>query len=146
MKVYTDGEIDYIITNAGNMRNVDMARCLGVSPASLTVKLCNMRKAGIISKNGRAPNFTKAEDKYILSHRGYKTSAQIGLAIGRTAEQVEGRVKNLKKLDPTIQSIRTESCIEPQVITDGYPTVPWHMRQSTRSQRLTLDWESDKVE
>jgi len=94
--------------------------------------------------------FTPAHDAYIIAHRQTNTLESLGRKLGASESGVQNRVRKLMAIAKSEHDIATIEALsaperdctaQPLVITDGYDTVPWHMRQSTRFQGLTLDFE-----
>ena len=140
---YTKEEEAFIVENYLKMPTEEIGRRIGLSSEAITNKANRLRDKGA-DISGRSM-FSKEQDDYIIENKGKKSHQEIALALGLVVTQIDSRVQRLRGKGVVFEKAIDPMYIEPMVTTDGYDTVPWHMRQSTRSQRLTLDWEPDRM-
>ena len=146
MAKYTDADRKYIAENYGKIPTDELADKYCTSRKAIMNIASDMRKAGLNVLN-KCEIFTDNEDEYIALHWNSIPHAVIGKHLGFTRDQITKRVAKLKEYGLIFDEPRwIDPDIKPMEIEDGYPICPWHMRQSTRSQRLTLDWEPDRIE
>ena len=87
--------------------------------------------------------YTNVQDAYIVENYGEMTADQMAQHIGVSPKAIYNRVRDLKscgRITPDRHPLRRENpYVDRRRITDGYPDVPYWMRQSYRPQDLALD-------
>ena len=151
---WTQEEDQYLVENYLKMETVELMERLDV-----TVKQLRTR-AKILSEQGRPikqwkVNYTPEVDEYILTHFKTRSCFEIGFHLGIRDMNIQHRIivlrreakkrgdrKTLELLSKDKEDLQVSDM---ETITDGYDTVPWWMRQSTRCQSLAVDMYADRV-
>ena len=142
---YTEADDAYIIEQWGSLPTQEIAENLGLTFWQVKGRADRLRYS--LPKKV-APQFTPEEDAYILAHRQTRTYFELGYHLGVSERAARNHVVTLLR-DAVVNDDKTTIAalvkdpdyVEPCKITDGYDTVPWHIRISTRDQGLTLDME-----
>lgn len=134
---FTEAEDTYIIANSELMTDKEMGKALGMRERAVRARRTRIYGAKLNSRY-----FKREEDEYIINNNASMTAREIADALGRPFASVKGRLHKIRieakkkgdteTLDRLVTSQYTE--MRPLKIGDGYDHVPWHMRQSTRSQ------------
>lgn len=146
---YTPEDDAYIIANYLSSKIMDIGEHLGLSRKQVITRMSRLRCADPTLPCRRYAKFTEEDDDYIIAHTRSRTCFEMGYHLGRGEDVVSHQVRKLRKQaerfgrHDLVRALTrpTEPDIHPPRITDGYDTVPWHLRIAGRNQGLTLDME-----
>ena len=115
----------------------EIAKAIGKTPRQVTDRAKYLRRKGI-GVARRAHEYTPEDDEYILAKWGTMKAKDIAEHLGVSLDGARNREARLRAQGREFAHKRKTGGYQQEahreIIRDGYPDVPWWMRQSTRCQ------------